>query len=80
MLVVQIDMMQDSPFNKGVLSSKASGEPPLVLAVSGAMAARMAIASARSDAGDREFFSMPLPITVDVIQQLCLTQDEHLVV
>eukprot|EP00013_Stygamoeba_regulata_P024409 CAMPEP_0177646408 /NCGR_PEP_ID=MMETSP0447-20121125/9759_1 /TAXON_ID=0 /ORGANISM="Stygamoeba regulata, Strain BSH-02190019" /LENGTH=1301 /DNA_ID=CAMNT_0019148941 /DNA_START=93 /DNA_END=3998 /DNA_ORIENTATION=+ len=76
---LEIDMLKDSPFDKGVLSSKASGEPPLVLAVSAAMAARMAIASARADADHPEFFSMPLPITVDTIQQLCLTQDEHLV-
>jgi len=38
-----VELMQNDQFDKGILSSKASGEPPLVLAISAAMAIRMAI-------------------------------------
>ena len=46
-----VALHQHSSFTEGIMSSKAIGEPPLVLATSAAMAAREAISAARSDAG-----------------------------
>lgn len=66
-----VEFLQDAPFNKGILSSKASGEPPLVLACSVATAVRGAIRAARADAGNKEWFDLPLPMTVDLIQSAC---------
>jgi len=47
-----------------VLSSKASGEPPLVMSTSVFFAIRHAISSARQDAGDTKFFKLTVPATV----------------
>lgn len=58
-----VSLLQDTNFEKGVLSSKASGEPPLVLATSVCMALRMAIASARADAGLTGWFDLASPMT-----------------
>jgi len=74
-LRLDVEFLQDSPFDKGVLSSKACGEPPLVLAVSVAMALRMAITSAREDAGHSDFVPLSVPITIDQIQLLCSPSD-----
>ena len=60
-------------FEKGILSSKASGEPPLVLATSVAMAVRHAVSAARKDAGLSGFFRLDAPMTVEVIQEACDT-------
>ena len=58
--------------NALVLSSKASGEPPLVLATSAFMALREAIASARADAGlGQGFFPLDSPATVSHILDAC---------
>lgn len=56
-----------------ILSSKASGEPPLVLATSAFMALRECIASARKDYGlDDEFFQLNAPALVDDIAASCV--------
>jgi len=47
-----------------VLSSKASGEPPLILAASVFFALRHAIADARADVGLTDFFKLSVPATV----------------
>jgi len=65
-------------WEKGIMSSKASGEPPLVLATSAAMAVRSAVASARRDAGNNEFFVMNAPLTPEIIQEACGTKDSEL--
>ena len=65
---------QDARFDKGILSSKASGEPPLVLATSVLMAVRHAVAAARGDAA----FDLPAPATVDVIQGACAKSNDDL--
>ena len=56
-----------------VLSSKASGEPPLVLSTSAFMALRDCIASARKDNGlEEEFFQLNAPALVDDIASACV--------
>jgi len=66
-----VELMQDSAFERGVLSSKASGEPPLVLSTSVIMATRQAIHSARSDNGLTDFPQIDAPCTVDKVQEHC---------
>ena len=56
----------------GVLSSKASGEPPLVLATSAFMALREAIGAARRESGvGDEFFTLHTPAMVDDVLAAC---------
>ena len=56
-----------------VLSSKASGEPPLVLSTSAFMALRECIACARKDSGlEAEFFQLNAPCLVDDIAAACV--------
>ena len=55
-----------------VLSSKASGEPPLVLATSAFMALREAIAAARRENGIKsDFFTLHTPAMVDDVLAAC---------
>jgi len=79
-LQFHVDFLQNAAFEKGYLSSKASGEPPLVLSTSVYTAIRQAIQSARRDAGNAEFFSLPVPATPEQIQTACLVDTAHLVV
>ena len=65
---MRVSYLADSRHPRLVLSSKATGEPPLVLACSVAMAVRDAIASTR--ASDSEFFQMPTPVMVNDIATL----------
>lgn len=68
-LAVNIPREFNVYFHKGnntgrVLSSKASGEPPLVLSTSVLFALRAAIFSARVEAGNKDYFKIPIPCTV----------------
>jgi len=75
-----VDLHQNSTFDKGILSSKASGEPPLVLAGSVGCAIRQAILSARKDAGkEDEWIELDSPFTVDRIQLACAVSDSDFV-
>lgn len=42
-------------------------------------AVKMAVASARSDAGARDYFSLPAPATVEQRQLACLVQPSRFV-
>jgi len=75
-----VELLQDTKFEPGVLSSKATGEPPLVLAASVILAVRQAIASARKDAGAPVWFDLPTPATPDVIQRACAGDESHFTV
>jgi xanthine dehydrogenase/oxidase len=55
-----------------VLSSRALGEPPLVLATTVFFAIKHAIMSARRDQGDTSWFEMETPASVGRIQRACL--------
>eukprot|EP00456_Euglypha_rotunda_P039406 TRINITY_DN3035_c0_g3_i3.p1 TRINITY_DN3035_c0_g3~~TRINITY_DN3035_c0_g3_i3.p1 ORF type:complete len:476 (+),score=82.44 TRINITY_DN3035_c0_g3_i3:136-1563(+) len=74
-----VELIQNEKFEKGILSGKASGEPPLVLAMSIAMAVRFAIQSARADAGLKDWVRLDIPMTPDVIATACGTTDKDLV-
>ena len=73
--VLNVTLAQN-PFEQGICSSKASGEPPLVLSSSVLMAVRQAVAAAREDAGNAEDFVLNAPTTPDNIVELCgVTKD-----
>ncbi|GLJ32809.1 hypothetical protein SUGI_0660680 [Cryptomeria japonica] len=64
----------NSPFHqKRILSSKASGEPPLLLAASVHCAIREAIRAARKElpTDNNKHFRMDTPASMDVIKSLC---------
>ena len=55
----------------GIQSSKATGEPPLVLANTVFFAIKQAIAEARKEVGLTGSFTFDAPATVQRIQQAC---------
>jgi len=69
--VFTVDLLQKATHEKGILNSKASGEPPLVLATSVAMAVRRAVQEVRNEFEVKGDFDLPVPFTVDVIHKAC---------
>lgn len=67
------ELLRDNPYPKGILGSKAVGEPPFMLAYSVAGAVKMAIASARKDAGAAPTYDLPMPMTADAVAMACAT-------
>ena len=55
----------------GIQSSKTTGEPPLVLAITVFFAIKQAVAEARKEGGHMGSFSFDAPATVQRIQQAC---------
>jgi len=56
----------------GILGSKASAEPPMSLAASAYFAAKFALYAARRELGHgTDFFELPVPCTVQELQQAC---------
>jgi len=78
--VFNVEFLENKEFKKGVLSSKASGEPPLVLATSVLMAVRYAISAARKDAGLDPVYQLDCPATPEDIARACGGSLEQLVV
>jgi len=69
---LRVAMMKDAPNPVGILSSKATGEPPLALGCGVIFALRRAIQAARYDMGNTDSFTINSPATVDQVQTLCL--------
>ncbi|CAG7835136.1 unnamed protein product [Allacma fusca] len=75
---IRIVIMRNAPNPLGVLRSKATGEPPLCLAVAVLFAIKNAIKAARSDAGNTEWFQLDGPVTPEDVVRLSLTNSgEH---
>nr|CAB3492938.1 unnamed protein product [Digitaria exilis] len=73
-----VEMFNSARDQKRVLSSKASGEPPLVLASSVHCAMREAIRAARKEfsvctgpANSTAIFQMDVPATMPIVKELC---------
>mmetsp|Transcript_18171 Transcript_18171/g.43734 ORF Transcript_18171/g.43734 Transcript_18171/m.43734 type:complete len:1270 (-) Transcript_18171:138-3947(-) len=66
---MNISFLEDSPFEKGFLSSKCSGEPPLILAASAFIAVRHAVRAARSDLRKPAWFSLDAPASPERVFQ-----------
>ena len=72
-LCVQTTLLPDCPNPSGVLSSKATGEPSYALGMSAHFAVKYAVSSARSDAGNTDYFDLPLPATPCAVATACAT-------
>ncbi|KAK9727101.1 hypothetical protein RND81_05G257800 [Saponaria officinalis] len=75
---LNVEVMNSGHHQKRVLSSKASGEPPLLLAASVHCAVRAAIKDARRQLaswggldGCNSFFQLSVPATMPVVKELC---------
>lgn len=63
-------------YNKdGILGSKATGEPPYILANSIYFATKMAIDSSRNYATRQSYQQLACPLTVDIRQQACMNSN-----
>lgn len=68
----RIKFIENKPNPLGVLGSKATGEPPLILSNSVLFAVRAAIEASRKEKGLNGHFKLDLPATIDKVQQACL--------
>ncbi|XP_060963459.1 indole-3-acetaldehyde oxidase-like [Cannabis sativa] len=75
---LNVEVLNSGRHKKRVLSSKASGEPPLFLSASIHSAARAAIRAARkqisswgSPGGSDSIFQLDVPATMPVVKELC---------
>lgn len=67
-----------NPAPVAVLGSKASGEPPMQCAAAVYFALRAAIAAARADRGDEEWFDLAVPASPEVVRAACGPPDAAL--
>ena len=80
--VLNVTLLANSPNRRGILRSKAVGEPSFVLSNSIYFGIKMAIMSARRDmagSGASVFVDIPIPMTIDVRQQACLVDPSRFV-
>jgi len=73
-----IELLQDSGFEKGILSSKAVGEPPLTLATGTVLAVKQALYACRAKNGLQGYVELPVPATRSDLLRLCGTQAANL--
>ena len=70
----RISFLENKPNPNGVLGSKATGEPPLLLSNSILLAIKQAIASSRKESGVEGHFTLAVPALPDIVQQACLIE------
>lgn len=76
--VFNITLMKNMYNTSGILGSKATGEPPYILANSIFFATKMAIDAARNADGVRKpYLQLSVPLTVDQRQQACMNVDAN---
>ncbi|XP_042880077.1 xanthine dehydrogenase/oxidase-like [Penaeus japonicus] len=66
-----VSLLRGAPNPRAVFSSKATGEPPLLLATSVFYAIKQAVASARADQGFSPVFRLDSPATAERIRMAC---------
>ena len=75
----RVEFVKDSNYPRGVKGSKASGEPPLLLAYSIFGATKMAIKASRVERGKDPCFNLSVPASVDRVQVACDVTESDLV-
>eukprot|EP00041_Stephanoeca_diplocostata_P035109 m.1226721 g.1226721 ORF g.1226721 m.1226721 type:complete len:1408 (-) comp24639_c0_seq1:828-5051(-) len=65
---LRVEFLKDSPFELGMLGSKAIGEPPLLMAYSQFGAVRMAVGASRVERGKQAFVGIDFPATPDRVR------------
>lgn len=66
-----VSLLANAPNKAGILNSKATAEPPVMLAVSAFCALRDCIVAARTDAGLTGWLDLPTPLTTARVQTAC---------
>lgn len=77
--VLNVTLLKNDYNIDGILGSKAVGEPPYVIANSIYFAMKMAISSARRDAGVGAFVQMEVPTTIGVRQTASLVNKSRFI-
>lgn len=77
--VLNVTLLKNMYNQSGILGSKGVGEPPYIISSSVYFALKMAIYSARADAGEDGYFSLDVPATVDQRQLACLVNPTRFV-
>ena len=78
---LNVSLLQEpNPAVTGCMKSKASAEPSMPTALSALFAVKHAIYAAREDAGDKSWFNLSIPVTVEQVQKCCLTTAEQMTV
>ncbi|GBG80495.1 hypothetical protein CBR_g30957 [Chara braunii] len=67
----RVTLLKEAPNPRGILSSKAVGEPPLFLSASVFFAVKDAIAAARRERGLKGWFALDSPATPERIRMAC---------
>jgi xanthine dehydrogenase/oxidase len=67
-LDLRVELLKNSTFEKGVLRSKAVGEPPKILSYTVFEAIKIAIAASREERGLSTVFDLNVPATVNAIK------------
>jgi xanthine dehydrogenase/oxidase len=67
---LKVTLLENANNKNGVLSSKATGEPPFALAMSAYFAAKNAILDSRRERGENGFFHIDVPATVARRQEI----------
>eukprot|EP00742_Colponemidia_sp_Colp-10_P006408 GILJ01006866.1.p1 GENE.GILJ01006866.1~~GILJ01006866.1.p1 ORF type:complete len:1354 (+),score=235.07 GILJ01006866.1:130-4062(+) len=73
-----VTLLNDTPNPSGILRSKASAEPPVMLAFSVLFAIKNAIAAARQESGLNGPFNLDVPATPKRIQQACKVKSDQM--
>jgi xanthine dehydrogenase/oxidase len=73
----RVALLKNAPNPVGVLGSKASGEPPQCMSSAIMFALKRSIFNARDEIGNKDFFALSGPATVDAIQQTCLVDSSQ---
>ncbi|XP_067656034.1 uncharacterized protein [Haliotis asinina] len=74
----RIQFLKNAPNPRGVLRSKAVGEPPLCMSASALFAIKHAIEAARSEISKDVYFALDPPASVEVIQTACQVDSTQL--
>ncbi|XP_025084736.1 xanthine dehydrogenase-like [Pomacea canaliculata] len=68
----RIALLKNAPNPLGVLRSKATGEPPLMMSSSAVFAIRQAVEAARAEIGQYSYVPLSSPALVENVQTACL--------
>jgi xanthine dehydrogenase/oxidase len=75
---LNVELLKEGNWDKGILGSKAVGEPPFMLSYSVVSATKKAIDAARKDAGLTGPVDLPMPCSVDAVKRAIGLQADRL--
>lgn len=75
---LNVELLKEGKWEKGILRSKAVGEPPFMLSYSVVSAVKKAIGAARKDAGLSGPVELPMPCSVDAVKRAIALKPDRL--